>query len=51
MCNEFSREATDVTITRNGRTSMNVMLSNLSHDLDVSLAYSIDKKVWGVRTE
>jgi hypothetical protein len=29
---------------------MNAMLSNLSHDLDVSLAYIIDKKVGGDRT-
>jgi hypothetical protein len=29
---------------------MNAMLSNLSHDLDVSLAYIIDKKVGGTRT-
>jgi hypothetical protein len=25
---------------------MNVILSNLSHDLDASLAYSIDREVW-----
>jgi hypothetical protein len=29
---------------------MNVMLSNLSHDLDVSLAYSIDREGVGDRT-
>src|ERR1700729_2787681 len=30
-----------------GRCRMNLMLSNLSHDLDVSLAYSIDREVRG----
>jgi hypothetical protein len=30
---------------------MNAMLSNLSHDLDVSLAYIIDKKVGGTEPE
>jgi hypothetical protein len=39
--------ARQLTIRRNGRTSMNAMQSNLSHDLDVSLAYLIDKKVGG----
>jgi hypothetical protein len=30
-----------LTARQNGGRRMNVMLSNLSHDLDVSLAYSI----------